>query len=129
MSVSDHDLTARGKVFLVEDDPMIRALTAEWIEDAGYVVADFASGNEALEALASGGEAHAAVLDLTLPDMRGDELAERLRALQPNLALVYATGDSNDLSDGALDRPHTGLLHKPYSAADLQSAIEKVAGA
>ena len=80
MTVSDHNPAGQGKVMLVEDDPMIRALTAEWIEDAGYIVSEFARGDEALRALREDGDCRVAVLVVSLPDMRGDDLAQALRA-------------------------------------------------
>ncbi|WP_279482864.1 response regulator [Aureimonas sp. SK2] len=126
MTVSDHNPAGQGKVMLVEDDPMIRALTAEWIEDAGYTVSEFARGDEALRALREDGDCRVAVLDVSLPDMRGDDLAQALRALQPDLGLLFATGNSDNLSAATLERPRTGLLRKPYSARDLANAIEGV---
>ncbi|WP_416357104.1 response regulator [Aureimonas phyllosphaerae] len=127
MSVFEHNLSEQGKVMLVEDDPMIRALTAEWIEDAGYTVSEFANGGEALRALRRDGTCHVAVLDLSLPDMRGDDLAQALRALQPDLGLLFATGNVDDLSAAALEGPRTGVLRKPYSARDLAEAIGSLA--
>ena len=127
MTVSEHNPTSQGKVILVEDDPMIRALTAEWIEDAGYAVSEFSNGGEALRALRDHGDCHVAVLDLSLPDMRGDDLGQELRALQPDLPLLFATGTCDDLSPGTLGRPRTGLLRKPYSARDLAEAIGALA--
>ncbi len=129
MTVSEHNPAAQGKIMLVEDDPMIRALTAEWIEDAGYSVSEFSNGGEALRALRTEGTCQVAVLDLSLPDMRGDDLAQELRALQPDLGLLFATGNSDDLSAATLSRPRTALLRKPYSARDLTQAIEGVCAA
>ncbi|WP_168990590.1 response regulator [Aureimonas flava] len=126
MTVSEHTTPAQGKVMLVEDDPMIRALTAEWIEDAGYAVSEFSNGGEALRALRDEGACRVAVLDLSLPDMRGDDLAQELRALQPGLALLFATGNGDDLSPATLGTPRTGVLRKPYSARDLAEAIESL---
>ena len=39
---------AASKILLVEDDPMIRALTTEWVEDAGFEVREVESGREAI---------------------------------------------------------------------------------
>jgi|UPI000780893A CheY-like chemotaxis protein len=128
MTVSEHNAPAGGKVMLVEDDPMIRALTAEWIEDAGYAVFEFSNGDEALRGLRDQGACQVAVLDLSLPDMRGDELAQALRALQPGLALLFATGNVDDLSAATLKDPRTGVLRKPYSARDLALAIAGLEG-
>lgn len=124
MTGSEHEPTRLGKVLLVEDDPMIRALTAEWIEDAGFEVRDVGDGQEALGCVEEGEHFHAAILDVSLPDMDGSALAGRLRAVLPALPVLFATGNPN-LLDGTDGPPEgTEILRKPYSATDLHAALK-----
>lgn len=113
-----------GRILLVEDDPMIRALTAEWVEAAGFEVVEAGSGREAMEGL-RGGEAdyRAAILDLTLPDTDGQALARDLRRVRPELPVLFATGNPDLLDDGVENDPDAEVLRKPYSTRDLHEAL------
>jgi CheY-like chemotaxis protein len=65
-----------------------------------------------------------AVIDVGLPDMRGDDLAAQARQGSPDLLMVLATGyDSAPLSQRFADDPGIIILGKPYSEADLRTAI------
>lgn len=81
-------------VLLVDDDAMYRrALTA--FLDATYdidVVGEAASGEEAIE-LAERLHPDAAVVDVAMPEIGGLELAERIRAVLPEVAIVLVTGN------------------------------------
>ena len=103
---------------------MIRALSAEWVEEAGFEVREAGEGAEAIACLEAGETFVAAVLDVTLPDMDGASLAARLREIHPGLPVLFATGNPN-LLDGTNGPPEgTEILRKPYSATDLQAALK-----
>jgi len=112
-----------GRILLVEDDPMIRALTAEWVEDAGFEVREAGSGREAVEVLREGEGYRAAILDVSLPDTDGHRLAEDLRRFSPGLPVLFATGNPALLEGATLAGPVPEILRKPYSTADLRSAL------
>ncbi len=105
-------------VLLVEDDGLIRMTTAEILQDAGFVVVEAASAEEALTALQS---IHVDVLvtDINLPGASGRDLAARARTLRPSALVVFATGDPTSVKS----EKDAIILSKPYDAEDLQSAI------
>ncbi|GJE25689.1 PAS domain-containing protein [Methylobacterium organophilum] len=108
----------RPTVLLVEDDDLIRMNTAEMLQDAGYVVVDAGSAEEAMAALQTA-PVDVLVTDVNLPGASGPELAARARAMRPSAVVVYATGDTNAV------RGETGanLLAKPYDAETLLAVL------
>ncbi len=64
------------------------------------------------------------LLDLTMPELGGEETFERLRARWPDLPVVFSSGYSVDgaLCD-LLDRGVVGYIQKPYSLDDLLLAV------
>lgn len=108
----------RTTVLLVEDDGLIRMNTAEMLEDAGFVVVEAASGEEALTALQTM-SVDALVTDINLPGLSGTELASRAEELHDAMLVVFATGDPGVVRD----RSDALVLSKPYDPAELAEAI------
>jgi PAS domain S-box-containing protein len=112
-------------VLLVEDEPGLRTLARECLEDHGYTVLEAADGKAAL-ALARQHSAPIQLLltDVIMPGMSGRELADHLSRERPEIRVVYMSGYANDLvaQHGALD-PETILLEKPFT---LQVLLAKV---
>jgi len=113
-----------GIVLVVEDEPMIRMDIVDSLRDMGLDVREAASIKEANTQL-EGGDIGAVVLDVGLPDGRGDELAVRVRAAHPELPLIIATGYGGETvqKQFATD-PHARLLTKPYFATQVQDALK-----
>jgi PAS domain S-box-containing protein len=111
-------------VLLVEDEDMLRSLTREVLEEAGYTVSDCAEGNEALLLLAADDTPDVLVTDVGLPGMDGRRLAQAARERQPNLPVLFITGyaweaftDSPVLPEGC------AILSKPFSVHALVDAV------
>ena len=107
-------------VLLVEDDALIRGNTAEILKDAGFVVMEAGSAEDAMIALQTA-PVDVLVTDVNLPGASGPELAARARALRPSATVVYATGDAGAVVGDA----RTSVLPKPYGAAALLAAIRE----
>jgi len=115
-----HPLHDGQTILLVEDDDLIRANTAEVLQEAGFVVVHAVTAEEAMTALQTA-QIDVLVTDINLPGESGIELAGRARQLRPTLSIVFATGDGGMAGDAAeLD---AALLTKPYSAGQLLNAI------
>jgi CheY-like chemotaxis protein len=120
-------MNARGKVLLVEDEVLVAALAVDALEELGYETIEVTTA-KAARAIASGSEQLAfAVLDIGLPDGRGDALALELRKTRPDLPIVIATGyDGAHLDEAVRKQQRTAVLNKPYDIAQLQAAIQAI---
>jgi CheY-like chemotaxis protein len=108
------------RVLLVEDEVVLRMSTTDMLEQLGCFVAGVGSGEQALELLARGGSFDLLLTDLGLPGISGEELAARVRGQFPTLPVVIASGYGRSGIQGE------GLqfISKPYSAVDLQQALD-----
>jgi CheY-like chemotaxis protein len=120
-------MNAGGKVLLVEDEVLVAALAVDALEELGYQTLEVTTAKAARD-IASGGEQLVfAVVDIGLPDGRGDALALELREARPNLPIVVATGYGGAHLDEALRKQkRTAVLSKPYDIAQLQAAIQAI---
>ncbi len=114
---------AGATILLVEDDAMIRASTAEVLQDVGYVVVDAESAEDAMTALQTV-PVDVLVTDVNLPGLSGPEFAARARQLRPTVGIVFATGEAGLV----VDVPGAVVLAKPYGIAALEAAILRAGG-
>lgn len=120
-------LSAERKVLLVEDEVLVAALAVDALEELGYQTMEATTAKAALE-IASGATVFAfAVIDVGLPDGRGDALALELRRLRGDLPIIIATGyDGAHVDERLRSHPRTAVLGKPYDIAQLKAAIASI---
>ena len=113
---------------MVEDDELVRSLTARVLIRLGYrtVVADRAS--TAMEAVAEHPDIAVLLTDVVLPE--GDDgfaLAERVRVDRPALPILFVSGYPQDVVAlrGADDR-FDSVLRKPYTTQQLADAVSRL---
>jgi PAS domain S-box-containing protein len=106
-------------ILLVEDDALIRGATAETLQDAGHIVVEAASAEEAMAALQTA-PIDVLITDIHLPGSSGIMLAERARVVRPAMRIVIASGDTASIGDAL---PGAMVLAKPYNAHQLLTAI------
>jgi two-component system, cell cycle sensor histidine kinase and response regulator CckA len=114
-----------GRVLVVEDEPTVRALAREILEQLGFEVLVAAQGAEALSLVAALDGALALVLtDLVMPEMSGRELLERLRAVRPGLPAVFMSGytSEEELHPGPSGE-NIPFLSKPFTARMLEQRV------
>jgi len=106
-----------ARVLLVEDEVMIQMLAVEYLEEAGIKVDTATSANEALSKLGLiPGGVDAVIIDMGLPDRRGDVLVREIRASHPSLPVVIASGGDNaDVSNSFRNTP---FIARPLNSAE-----------
>lgn len=120
----DGDKPTLPRLLLVEDDPLMRMVVAGNLEAAGFDVAEAGSGAEARAHWQAGSFA-AAIVDIGLPDCRGDQLASEFRVASPNLPIILATGyDERVVAAGFLGSRFSRALAKPYDDVAMLGALE-----
>ena len=114
-------------VLVVDDEPVVRRIEREVLEQAGHIVVEAASAGEALEAAGDGrSTVDVLVTDITLPGLQGPELAGRLLARRPGLGVVFTSGyDAGWLPVGQF--PGSVFLQKPFTVDALAAAVDIVA--
>jgi PAS domain S-box-containing protein len=117
-----------GRILLVEDEVLIQMLAIEYLENAGFQVDTAGSATEAMNKLARvPGGLDAVIVDVGLPDRRGDVLINEIRAVYPTLPIVLATGHNTiELRTTFEDQNRLTYVTKPYTATDLISAVHRL---
>ena len=108
-------------VLVVEDEEALREVTKRIFTRNGYQVLTAADGPEALDtARHHDGEIHLLVTDVVMPHMLGKEVADRIKAIKPEVEVLYMSGYARPVlaSQGRLD-PGVALVEKPFSETDL----------
>ncbi len=120
-------MNAGGKVLLVEDEVLVAALAVDALEELGYQTLEVTTARAAREIAAGAEQLAFAVVDIGLPDGRGDALALELRKARPGLPIVIATGYGGAHFEEALRKQErVAVLSKPYDIAQLQAAIQAI---
>jgi DNA-binding response OmpR family regulator len=112
-------------VLLVEDEALIAAVAADILDELGYSVVEVGSAKAAMDfAQTRIDDVQVAIVDLGLPDRKGDELVSDLRAMRADLPVVIATGYGSDAVRSRL-KGEEGIviLTKPYDISHLRAAL------
>ncbi len=114
-------------VLVVEDEALIRMVTVDTLETLGFQVAEAGSATEAVNMLRSRKTIVAALIDMGLPDRKGDVLVGELRQIKPELGVIVASGYSADNIKKRVAEDHiTKLLPKPYDGRQLEAALKSI---
>jgi two-component system cell cycle sensor histidine kinase/response regulator CckA len=112
-------------ILLVEDDPLMRALTRQMLQDHGYLVLDAENGSFAFKRL----ESHPGPIDLVLTDvvmrgMSGPELAGELTRRHPKIKVIFMSGYTGELLEqNGSSLNATAMLDKPFTRAQLLKTL------
>jgi CheY-like chemotaxis protein len=115
--------TGAGSVLLVDDEDLIRGLTAQMLADLGYSVIEARSAHDAMAHIADP-RIQFVVTDHVMPGMTGTELAREVQRRRPSLPVLIISGYA-DLDDVAPDLPR---LMKPFLEAELATALAGLPG-
>ena len=111
-----------GTVLVVEDDPAVRAYSAELFADLGFEVVEAGDAPAALAVLeARSGEIDLLFTDIVMPGMSGRALAQAARDRWPELKILFTTGYAREAAP-----EESGMLTvaKPFNAATLATRVE-----
>lgn len=114
-----------ARVLVVEDETLIQMLATEYLEDCGIKVDTAGSATEALNKLRLiPGGVDALLVDMGLPDRKGDVLVREVRSIYPTLPIVIASGHGREeLRKLFKEMASITFVNKPYGSEELKAAI------
>jgi signal transduction histidine kinase len=115
--------TAPATILLVDDDVLTAASTVALLEDLGHRVIEARSGKQALAIVADGLKPDLVITDHAMPGMTGIDLAIKLRARDPKLPILLATGYAELQGELPIELPR---LAKPYTQEQLAVEIARL---
>jgi two-component system, cell cycle sensor histidine kinase and response regulator CckA len=125
---ADAEWRLEGCVLVVDDEPAVRALACQILEQAGVTVLSAVDGWDAVRQF----EAHstkidAVLLDLTMPGLDGGEVFQRLVRTNPAVKVILCSGyDTSDANSKCSPHRAAGFLRKPYSPNELINSFQSI---
>jgi signal transduction histidine kinase len=123
-------VSGRTTILVVDDEPLVRMVAVEVLEELGYSVLEADDAPSALKVLASRSDIDLLVTDVGLPNgMNGRQLADAVRADRPDLPVLFVTGYAENavLNHGHLDRGMQ-VLTKPFAGDTLARRVAELTG-
>ena len=113
------------RVLIAEDEPAVREVLVEILQEHGYRPQAFESGAAAAAAFTRDPERWAAaVLDVVMPEMNGVDAARVMRERRPELPILFVTGhDQGTLPPDFASDARTRLLFKPVQTEEILKAL------
>jgi CheY-like chemotaxis protein len=120
----DNSRRPAPRVLVVDDEESICRFAERVLGEAGYEVVVASNGPEALGTVKTQRPFDVFVVDVMMPDMPGDELARRLRQMDPDVKVLYFTGHSDRLfNDKVTLWEHEAFVEKPLNGTGLSEAV------
>jgi CheY-like chemotaxis protein len=115
-------------VLIVDDEPSVRMLVAEVLDELGYSAIEAADGVSGLKVLRSDVRIDLLITDVGLPGgLNGRQMADAARANRPDLKVLFITGYAENaaISNGHLE-PGMHVLTKPFAMDRLAARIRSI---
>ena len=125
------DLWGTGRVLLVEDEDMVRAVAERALTRQGYDVATAVDGEDGLEQLLADDAApfDVIVTDVMMPNMDGPTMAARAREARSDLPILFMSGYAEEQLRASIDIDNVAFLAKPFSVTQIARAVGEILGA
>ena len=123
-----HDPHAKRTVILVvEDDPMVRAVAVDTLEDDGFEVIEAPTGDHALRVLQERTDIDVLLTDVEMPGSTdGFQLARTAREMYPRLVIIVVSGGVRSGFSGMA--PYARFVPKPYTLRRIIGMIHEMTG-
>jgi len=114
-------------VLVIEDEPVVRGLIIEVLEDLGYAALEAADGPAGLAILQSRRRIDLLITDIGLPGLNGRQVADAARVLRPALKVLFMTGYAENaaFASGFLE-PGMVMITKPFAMEALGARVRGI---
>ena len=115
-----------NSILIVDDDIGVRNMLSSVLYDEGYLIEGVENGKEAIKACEES-FFDVALIDIELPDMKGTELLNRLKKLQPKMIRIIITGHpSIENAMKAVNERADGYVLKPFEVTELLKILARL---
>jgi CheY-like chemotaxis protein len=121
------DLRGHGAILVVDDEELVRNMARFSLQRYGYTVETAADGPAALEIFsARPNDFDAVLLDLTMPQMDGEEALRAVRQIRTNVPILLSSGfNEAEAVKRFGDAGIAGYVQKPYTATTLARKLKQ----
>jgi PAS domain S-box-containing protein len=119
--------SVRGVVMVVDDERLLRKMARQILTGIGFEVLEASNGREAIEIFhRRADEIAVVVLDMTMPELGGEETFAALRAHRADVRVVLSSGYDESEATRRFSTPGlAGFLQKPYTSAELTARVHE----
>ena len=119
------DVRGNETILVVEDQPEVCEVVATLLRGFGFhVLTALSPANALVIAADTGIHIDLLMTDDYMPDMRGAQLATRVRALRPSIRILFMTGSIEN--EALADFPESDLIEKPFQPLELRDKVREV---
>jgi two-component system cell cycle sensor histidine kinase/response regulator CckA len=118
-----------GRVLLVEDEDMVRAVAERALTRAGYQVTACSDGEAGLAAVTAGGAFDLVVSDVVMPGMDGPAMARAIRRVRPHLPVLFMSGYAEEQLRNEIHLADMYFIPKPFSVQQISDKVGAVLAA
>jgi len=132
MNIKDHSENGKreigtGHVLVMDDEEILLKLLGIYLEGEGFTAESYSNPLEGLEAFSQNPDAFSlAVLDMTMPGMKGDKAALELKRLRPDLPVIICSGINEHFDGEHYPEGVDAFLQKPFGRSEFLSAVGNV---
>ena len=116
------------RILVVDDEPPILKITQHILGALGYQVTTMGDSQEALARFQDDPDAFDLILtDLTMPKMAGDQMAEAMLSIRPDIPIILTTGYSHKLDEKKVTAMGIrSLVIKPVSRQTVATEVRRL---
>ena len=118
---------AADRILVVDDEPMVRTLLCQLLEEWGFEAAGADNGKTALQlARKLKGALSMVITDLVMPQMDGYDFAQAFRQLYPDVPILFMTGQCPAALEDSLSNQREQILFKPFNPDGFLEAVARL---
>ncbi|MCI0682013.1 MAG: response regulator [Gemmataceae bacterium] len=123
-ALTDSQLVGHETILVVDDEPLIRQMTTTVLTQRGFRVLEAADGDQAVTRYRNEKDhIDLVILDLTMPKLSGQEAFRQLRQINPQVAVLFASGYTTEHITEEEQNQILGFVKKPFRPNELVRTV------